>query len=131
MRRTLLACAAALCVTGIGVRVASTQDNARPRTSFGRVIDAGTGRPVEGVSIVVPSAGIGTKTGSNGVFRLNRVPSATTEIEFRHPCYFAVRVVVPVRADLEIDVGLPFDNASLQRAGCGGLGARSKRDTSQ
>jgi hypothetical protein len=129
MRSQLWACAAALCAVGVGATLAPSQVNVRARIGSGRVIDAGTGRPVDGVSIIIPNARIATRTGTNGTFRLNRVPADSTAFEFRHPCYFPVRVAVPPGADVEIEIGLPFDDASLRRAGCGGLGARSKRDT--
>ena len=129
MRNQLLAGVAALCAVSVVVTLAPSQVNVRGRVGFGRVIDAGTGRSVEEVSVIVPTARVATKTGTNGVFRLNQVPADSTVFEFRHPCYLPVRVAVPPGADVEIEIGLPFDYASLQRAGCGGLGARSKRDT--
>jgi hypothetical protein len=131
MQNTLLKCTAVFCALAVAAGFASNQINVRARTGFGRVIDAGTGRPIEGVSVAVLTARIGTQTGTNGAFRLNQIPADSTHLDFRHPCYFPVSVTVPARGDqeIEIEIGMPFDAASLQRPGCGGLGARGKRDT--
>jgi hypothetical protein len=131
MQRTVLTCAAGLAIAGAVSAFAPKQTSTRPRPGFGRVIDAGTGRPVGGASVIVPRAQIGTKTSIDGAFRLNLLPSEATEVEFVHSCYLTVRVAVPAGSDGEIEIGLPFDNTSLRRPGCGGLGARSKRDTAR
>ena len=101
------------------------------RIVHGRVIDAGTGKPIASVPITVSGESLGTLTRANGTFAMAGVPGNRSRIEFTHPCYFPVYVIIPNDADADIEIGLPFDNSSLQRAGCGGLGARAKRDSVQ
>ena len=113
-------------VTGVAIDAPKPVTQARARSVSGRVIDGGTGKPVDGAKIIAIGAGIGSTSGANGVFTLASVPADVPRVEFRHPCYFAVQVTVPVNTDVEIEIGLPFDNTSLQRPGCGGLGARKK-----
>lgn len=99
------------------------------RVVHGRVIDAGTGKPVERVPVMVVGDTVGTFTDVDGAFALSGVPSNRSRIEFRHSCYFPVQVAISNDADVEIEIGLPFDQASLRRSGCGGLGARARRGT--
>src|SRR5689334_17023242 len=94
------------------------------RTIHGRVIDAATGKAIGNLPIVVSGASVGSATNAGGVFSIANVPDDATTIQFRHPCYFAVQVSIPPKGDVEIDIGLPFDVSSRQRAGCGGLGGR-------
>lgn len=106
--------------------------NEVPRRSVsGRVFDAGTGKPIESVPITVIGEAIGTLTNANGKFTMAAVPATRSRIEFRHPCYFAVQVNVSNDTDAEIEIGLPFDQSSLNRPGCGGLAERTKRDTTR
>jgi hypothetical protein len=48
---------------------------------------------------------------------------------FKHPCYFTVQVTIPADSSVAVSIGLPFDQASLRRPGCGGLGARGPDST--
>ena len=129
-RRTVSYRAIVLAVTLCGASGAAfgpsstTAPSLRP--VYGRVIDAGTGKPIESVPVIASGAQIGTVTKANGTFVLSNVPGDLTRIEFRHPCYFRVQVTIPENRDVEVEIGLPFDQSSLQRAGCGGLGARKK-----
>src|SRR5215204_2809600 len=113
-------------VTGGAVGLPSPVPPTRARSVSGHIIDAGTGKPVDGVAIVAMGAAIASTSSATGVFTLASVPADMQRVELRHPCYFRVQVTVPVNTDVEIEIGLPFDNASLQRPGCGGLGARKK-----
>ena len=115
---------AALVVSGFAKARSSPQT--ATRTVIGRVIDAGTVQGLSSVNVMAPSQRIGTRTKANGDFRLSDVPEGVMRIELRHPCYYSVQVTIPAIGDVELEVGLPFDRASLQRAGCGGLGARKK-----
>ena len=117
-------------VLSISGAVAFTQPSVvhtgQVRAVHGRVIDAGTGRPIEGVKIAVFATQLGIATNVEGKFALKDVPSGSARVDFRHPCYLPVQVTTPIAGDVDIEMGLPFDNASLQRPGCGGLGARKK-----
>jgi hypothetical protein len=93
---------------------------------YGRIIDAGTGKTINSVPVIVAGEQIGTISKADGTFAMQGVPGEATRIEFRHPCYFPVFVAVPPDKSVEIEVGLPFDESSLRRPGCGGLGARRK-----
>lgn len=114
----------AIVVSGFATARSSSQT--ATRTVIGHVIDAGTVQGLSGVNVMAPRQRIGTRTTANGDFRLSDVPDGVTRIELRHPCYYSVQVTIPATGDVELEVGLPFDRASLQRAGCGGLGARKK-----
>jgi hypothetical protein len=97
---------------------------AQARTVYGRVTDAETGAPLETVSVVA----VGTRTGaistSNGTFVIRDVIAGATTVLVRHPCYLTVQVTIGSTDDVQLSLGLPFDESSLRRAGCGGLGAR-------
>ncbi len=77
------------------------------------------------VQVVVRGQRIGVATGADGRFKLPEVPEGALELVLRHPCCFPVQVSRPTTGDAAIALGLPFDEASLRRAGCGGLDARS------
>ncbi len=96
------------------------------RTVTGRVMDAGNMTGLSSVDVVASGHQIGVQTKSTGEFRLDDVPEGATRIALRHPCYFNVQVTIPTTGDVEMEIGLPFDRASLKRAGCGGLGARKR-----
>jgi hypothetical protein len=95
------------------------------RTVYGRVVQVDARTPVEGVAAYFSGIKVGMVTGKRGQYWLDSVPVGATELTFTHPCYFAVRVSIPAGGDVSVSIGLPFDQASLKRPGCGGLGARS------
>ena len=97
----------------------------KTRTVSGRILEVGTVAPISSVQVVLRGERIGTMTAANGRFELPEVPEGATELVLRHPCYFVVQVVLPAAGDAVIALGLPFDESSLRRAGCGGLDARS------
>jgi hypothetical protein len=96
------------------------------RTVTGRVMDGGNMTGLSSVDVVASGHQIGAQTQSTGEFRLDNVPEGATRIALRHPCYFNVQVTIPTTGDVDMEIGLPFDRASLQRVGCGGLGARKR-----
>lgn len=126
MRKRVLLFTTMLMALSPHIVFTTAQSAAPARVAFGRVIDAGTGKPLSSVSVIVPNASLGVNTNANGVFRLDSIPASVSSIDFKHPCFLPVRVTIPPASDGEIHVGLPFDNTSLKRAGCGGLGARAK-----
>jgi hypothetical protein len=89
-------------------------------------MDAGNMTGLPSVDVVASGHEIGVQTKSTGEFRLDNVPEGATQITLRHPCYFNVQVTIPTTGDVDMEIGLPFDRASLQRAGCAGLGARKR-----
>ncbi len=95
------------------------------RAISGRVLQVGTTTPIPTVQVMVRGQRIGVPTDTHGRFALPDVPEGSVEIVLRHPCYFPVQVTMPAAGDAAIVIGLPFDQTSLKRAGCGGLGARN------
>ena len=104
----------------------ATQGNTRrARAVSGRVLQVGADTPIPSVQVLVRGERIGSRTGAQGRFTLADVPEGPVELVLRHPCYFPVQVTLPASGDVSIAIGLPYDQASTRRAGCGGLGARS------
>ncbi len=98
------------------------------RAIAGRVLQVGVDTPIPGVQVRVRGERIGSSTGAQGRFALADVPAGPVELVLRHPCYFPVQVTLPATGDVSVAIGLPYDQASNRRAGCGGLDAR-KPDT--
>ncbi len=94
------------------------------REVFGVVSDAGRSSPLQNVRVYVRGTRIGTISAANGDFLIRELPDSSLQIVITHPCYFPVAVNLPAGQSLRVDVGLPFDETSQRRAGCGGLGAR-------
>jgi hypothetical protein len=101
----------------------------RTRAISGRILQVGTAAPIASVQVMIRGERIGSMTATNGRFDLPDVPDGPAELVLRHPCYFPVYIALPAAGDATIAIGLPFDESSLKRAGCGGLGAR-RPDTS-
>ncbi len=95
------------------------------RAISGRILQVGTVEPIPSVQVSIRGERIGVMTTATGRFELPEVPEGSAELVLRHPCYFPVQIALPATGDAVIAIGLPFDESSLQRAGCGGLGARS------
>ena len=112
-----------LCATAFAPAV---NPSSTTRTVSGRIVDAGTGKQLASVAVVAVGARVGSTSDASGTFAMTSVPSDVSKIDFRHPCFLPVQVTIAKDADVEIEIGLPFDQSSLQRPGCGGLGARRK-----
>lgn len=95
------------------------------RSVYGRVFKGGTMIPVPGVRVAVQLETIGSVGNDSGVFVITGVPTGEQSIVIKHPCYFPMQITIPSAGDVELSVGLPYDAASVRRAGCGGL---QKRD---
>lgn len=98
----------------------------RARTLTGRITDARGWAGKAQFSIVVAGTRIGVVTNDSGYFTLANVPDTPVVLVVKHPCYFTTRVEIPENARTPLALGMPFDEASRARAGCGGLGARSE-----
>lgn len=115
----------------IGIIAAATPPRAdanapqRARIVSGRILQVGTVSPIPTVQVMIRGERIGVTTGADGRFALSEVPEGAVELVLRHPCYFPVQIALPATGDAAFAIGLPFDQRSLQRAGCGGLGARN------
>lgn len=94
------------------------------RSIHGRVVEVGGTAAVSEVQVSVAGISVGTKTSAKGTYELRDLPAGTTQLVFRHPCYFPVQITIPADGDIAVSIGLPFDQTSLRRAGCGGAGAR-------
>jgi len=94
------------------------------RRVAGRIVDAETGAPLPHVKATIGGVALGGESSDRGTFELRDVPSGAKELVLQHPCYLQVRVALPAEDDVEVRLGLPFDQTSRRRAGCGGLGAR-------
>lgn len=114
---------------GVIITAASPRANAphtpATRVISGRVLQVESVTPIATVQVMVRGERIGVFTNVYGRFTLPDVPTGTVELVLRHPCYFPVHVALPATGDAVVAIGLPFDESSLRRAGCGGLGARS------
>lgn len=84
-------------------------------TVIGRVVNAHTGKPVAGVSVLVPLTGkvkfIGTRTRADGRYVLD-VPSGARDLTFSRICFREVNVDLDDLKSsdtLRIDIGLPFE----------------------
>ena len=104
---------------------------ASERSVYGRVTDAGTSTSLAGVQAAVRGTRLASVTRTNGTFTVRAVPVDSVQLLFQHPCYLPVYVVMPPGGDVNVTIGLPYDETSRNRAGCGGLGARSRTDTAQ
>lgn len=91
------------------------------RSVYGRVVKGGTTIPVPSVRAAVRLDTIGSVGNDSGVFVITGVPTGEQSIVVQHPCYFPVQIAIPAEGDVELSVGLPYDAASVRRAGCGGL----------
>lgn len=84
-----------------------------PVDLVGRVTDASTGEPVEGVQVVLRDERSFAQTNGEGVFLLrSEGGAAPRELSLRHPCYHTVRVEVggnPQVSTQRIEIGVPFD----------------------
>lgn len=125
MRSVVITTALTLVAITASSGLPSLAESATPttRTVIGRVTDAGTRAGLAEVLIVVPDQRLGTKSADSGSFTLTDVPTGVVSVELRHPCFFTTQVVIPATGNIELELGLPFDRSSLQRPGCGGLGA--------
>ena len=94
------------------------------RAVHGRVTDAETGDPLASVSVVAVGTRAGAISTASGRFVIRDVDGGESTVLLRHPCYLPVRVTIPETGDVQLSLGMPFDESSLRRAGCGGLGAR-------
>lgn len=129
MKKILATLIVSLGVIGFATAFAPYHPRATTRTISGRVADSGTGRALPNVQVVVQGTTVGIVTDANGVFQLQNVPETLSQLQFKHPCYFPTGVTIAATLEFEIEIGLPFDQSSTKRPGCGGLGAREKRDT--
>ena len=59
----------------------------QPTDVVGRVVDAGTGAPIEAVAVAIPALDMSTLSGANGAFRLAGVPGGAHTFEIRHIAY--------------------------------------------
>lgn len=80
--------------------------------------------PVPSVRAVVQLDTIGAVGNDVGVFVITGVPTGAQSIVIQHPCYFPVQIAIPAAGDVELDIGLPYNAASVRRAGCGGIQKR-------
>lgn len=85
------------------VRRSSLPAGTKPRLA-GRVLDAGTGRPVPGVVLRLVGIAGDTVTDGDGWFRLTDLPSGEQRIEAHHPEYGRVETGMPLRPWEEVVV---------------------------
>ncbi|MCY3676433.1 MAG: TonB-dependent receptor plug domain-containing protein [Gemmatimonadetes bacterium] len=81
----IAAVAAAIAASVAG---ASAQETERERVPIaGTVVDAITGAPIQGVTVVLGGMGFRLETDAAGRFRFARVPLGTYRLELSHPAY--------------------------------------------
>lgn len=62
-----------------------------PATLYGQVVDAHTGLPISGVSVIlIPLEMIEVFTGSDGRYTVGGIPPGTYTVRFSHPDYQTV-----------------------------------------
>ena len=85
----LRAAAALLVVVAVGPAGAGALQEPEPETVrvSGRVIDATTGDPIEGVAVVLDGTGFRLETDAEGMFELNPVSVGFHRIRLTHPGY--------------------------------------------
>lgn len=100
----------------------------------GRIVDAETGGPIEGVQVYISAANLGSLTGSDGAYVLLAVPDGSHRMTIQHHCYHTVHVEIEYSSGdgqpRRVDVGLPFKQRvtstgySEPLGGCEGSRAR-------
>ncbi len=103
-------------------------------TVIGRIVDAETAGPIEGVQVYISDANLGSLTGSDGAYLLLAVPDGSHQMTIQHHCYHTVHVEIEYWSGdgqpRRVDVGLPFKQRvtstgySEPLGGCEGSRAR-------
>lgn len=79
----------------------------------GRIVAAGTGRPIASAQVHLPGPELGALTGSDGTFVLENVPAGTYEIRVQHMGYGSVTREVTVVPDETTEVTFELQAQAL------------------
>ncbi|WP_018616863.1 SusC/RagA family TonB-linked outer membrane protein [Segetibacter koreensis] len=98
---------------------------AQERTVTGTITTTGEGLPLNGVSVSVPGAKIGTTSGADGRFSI-KLPRGSTQLEFNYVGYTTTRVAVGAGNNLKISMAA--DVRQLKDVVVVGYGSQKKSD---
>lgn len=95
--------------TGTVVIVQKVNENPAFGSYFGKVVEAGTGEPLPGASVMLADASGGTSTSSNGAFTLNRLITGTYTVIFSYVGYEPVAKTIDLKPGQDL-----LDKVSLK-----------------
>jgi len=77
----------------------------------GRVVDAATGDPLPGVTVILANTAIGAAANADGRYTINRIPAGEQTLVIRYLGYVTTNIVVNVipGQTIELDISLPPD----------------------
>ena len=124
--RALLLLAIAIAMGAIPARAQ------RPGTISGRVVEAGSGRPVQGVSVYIAGTQRGTQTRADGTYRLLSEPGRV-DLTARLIGYVTTHAIVTVDADQPVthDFSLPRASLSLEAVAVTGTRRAAERTVTE
>ena len=108
---TLIVAAGLLCLPAMGwAQQGFTPEKEKvatvKSTLYGRVVDAGTGKPLAGASVYVTDLRTGASADANGFFKVNNIPAGTYIIDITYQGYASKAASATVNGDTELDFKL-------------------------
>jgi iron complex outermembrane receptor protein len=88
------------------VALATPDDYTLKGNCSGKVTDAQTGQPLEGVTIYIADLKLGTSTDAKGVFTIKNIAEGKHLVEVSHIGYSTIAKEVDIKADTKIDFQL-------------------------